>query len=219
VAFTILATNPPTFSSSAATPTPVSITYHAAKPGVGCDGGAGSWVNQIGSADTHLYGAIQCVPNGLKLTNAGAYSNEAPQVLFQWPNHQFSSPYSVAVDLSSQTSHGCGGIVTNVQSLDQSGEYVYLICPDGTTSIMVASATNGSFTNLKTGVMSAQKMYHLLVKVAGPSLTFTINNAASLSVKDTMFPTTSYIGLIVSGFPSNTDESAVFTNFAYTGSQ
>jgi hypothetical protein len=216
VVFTILVTNPHGIFSPAATPTPVPITYRAVKPGVGCDGGAGKWMNHI-STPSYNYGTAQCESSGLKLTNLGAYSNVAPQVLFQWPNHPFPSTYTVAVDLSSQTTHGCGGIITNVQSLDQYGEYGYLIYPNGNSSIMVASQADGTFSDLKTGLVSGQQTYHLLVKVEGSSLAFSVNGAAALTVKDATFSTTSYIGLIVQGYPSESDESAVFANFEYSG--
>ncbi len=198
-------------------PTPQPITYQAVKPGVGCDGGEGKWINQIESVDTHLYGAAECDSKGLKITNFAGYSNEAPQIVFQWPNHQFSNVYTVEVDIASQTSNGCGGIITHGQSLDTPGEYVYLICPNGTWQMLIASTTDGSFSELKSGQVSVETTYHMQVMVNGPTHTLEIDGNDRIPVVDSTYTTTSYIGLVVSGYPSENDESATFAHFTYSG--
>lgn len=95
------------------------------------------------------------------------------------------------------------------------GEYAYLVCPDGTWKVVRADATSGAFTTLREGRSPQQLHYHLRVSVAGDTRTLAINGSDPAVVTDDTYRGTSFVGLVVLGFPSESDESALFSNFAY----
>jgi hypothetical protein len=215
VLLTVIATHPLGLFAPAVTATPIPLRYSAARPGEGCDSGPGQWANQLGSVNTHVFGTAACGPTGLLITNLGDYSNEAAEVRFAWPAHPFPTTYTVEVDVGRQTEQACAGLLTHVQGGEQLGQYAYLVCPDGTWSVVRADATTGAFTTLREGRVPQQVQYHLRVSVVGDSHTLTINGSDPAIVTDSAYRGTSFVGLVVLGYPSDHDESALFTNFAY----
>jgi hypothetical protein len=215
VLFAVLPTHPFGLFAPAATATPSTLHYTAARPGAGCDSGPGQWINFLGSVDTHVYGTARCDPTGLLITNLGAYSNEAAEVRFSWPAHPFPATYTVEVDIGQQTAQACAGVLTHVQGGEQVGEYAYLVCPDGTWQVVRADAPSGTFTTLREGRVPQQPHYHLRVSVAGDTRALAINGSDPAVVSDTTYHGTSFVGLVVLGFPSDHDESALFSNFVY----
>jgi hypothetical protein len=188
--------------------------YTAAKPGPGCDTGAGMWE----ALDTSQISG-RCQSDGLLITRTGS-ADRVGEVYFDGTNSSFSSfptSYQVQIDATIESGDTFAGVGIDVHRQLPVGGQVFFARANGQWSALHIDPQGNVSQQLAIGFLAKPtKTMHLVVTVAGPTLTFSINGQQVTQVVDSAYATTHVIGLALSDPQSTVPPSALLANFAYT---
>lgn len=214
--FTFTPLSTPALSPTAAAATATATMratppYSAAKPGPGCDTGAGQWdPTTFGDPTTK----VQCTANGLQVTQPAA-ATLIGQVHFYNRDGNFPMNYSVAVTMDlSNANGGKAGIFVRVGAV---GMYRFYVYASGQWAIYKIPV-NGQPMDFDSGQTMLSDVQHvqMLVTVKGSTLSLSLNGTQVSSKSDTTMPytTTDFISLAVNALGATS--VVTFSHFVFT---
>lgn len=183
--------------------------YSAQIPGYGCDQGAGQWQPLD---DAGVGGTLQCLSNGLKLTNP-AHAQTITEENFYWLNGHFPQNYKVAVQVDvSAAGDGCAGLGTRAD-FQNDDSYTFIICADGSWQIVLRT---DKYHSLAQGRVRARNTYQIMALSDGATQSLFINNELIGTAQNAQLQSTDHISLYTGLYDVNQAVSATFSSFVFT---
>ncbi|MGH2508176.1 MAG: hypothetical protein ACRDHZ_12340, partial [Ktedonobacteraceae bacterium] len=196
-------------TATAQAQTTMQTAYTAHIPGYGCDQGAGQWQPL---ADDNSSGTLNCLPNGMQLTNPADASQIATENFYGF-NGQFPQNYQISAQIDVSTARdGCAGLKTHADANDPKA-YFFVICPDG--SWVVAVYTD-KFQTLDQGTVGAHGSYQIQIIDQGSTQSLSINGSKVSTINNTQVQGTDHISLLTGYYKTSGATSATFSNFVFT---
>lgn len=208
----------PTITSDQAVATAVAINatypnpYTAAIPGPGCDKGLAQWAQPSVYDQTSANGTFACQSAALQLkANVG----KAIDVGYYGIKGALKENYTITVTITPADVNSCGGVVTHASA---TGDYLYIICGDGSFAVLDINTTTNKSTTLDAGnsgtFASNNGAFTLTITENDPTHVLTVNGTARPAITNKDYTTTDHIALFAISLAS-TVSTATFSAFSF----